>query len=438
MSRTTFSRFLVSASLCALASLPAWGDSQVRIVRLSYVAGAVEIDRGTGKYEKAILNLPITQGIKLQTKDDARAEVEFEDGSTLRLAPGSSVQFSQLSLRDSGEKVSTLEIVRGTAYVDCVGKANNDLTLQFGREKLELAQSARVRIGVDEKGGSVAVFKGEVEIDSPLGTEAAHTGQTANFDFSQDDSFMLAKNIQEYPYDSWDKEQDKYHQQYSSKSYNTYSPYAYGTSDLAYYGNFISAPGYGMVWQPYFVDMGWDPFMDGAWAFAPGWGFGWVSAYPWGWIPYHYGSWVFVPGFGWAWQPGGIWTPWYAQPTIINAPNGFKPPKPPVSGTTTVVVNRGPVSRVAGKAGSKMVIRNNSAGLGVPRGGVANMARLSQQVQKRGMVTERVETGGGAPPMIEPRGGSPHGSARPPSEPRPPMIEPSGSRSSPPPSRPHR
>ena len=436
MSSTTFSRIFVAAFVCALASLPAWSDSQVRIVRLSSVDGSVEISHGTGQFEKAIVNLPITEGVKLQTKDDGRAEVEFEDGSTLRLAPASLIHFTQLSLRDSGEKVSAIEITRGTAYVDSIGKANNDLTLAFGREKLELTQSARVRIGVDEKGASVAVFKGEVEVDSPMGTEEARKGQTANFDFSQNDAFMLAKSVQEYPYDSWDKEQGKYHQQYASKSYNTYSPYAYGTSDLGYYGGFFSAPGYGTVWQPYFVDMGWDPFMDGAWAFAPGWGFGWVSAYPWGWIPYHYGSWVFVPGFGWAWQPGGIWMPWYTQPTIINAPNGFKPPKPPLSGTTTVVVNRGPVSMVAGKSGNKMVIRNNSAGLGVPRGGVTNMARVSQQVQKRGTVTQRVESSG--PGVGMPRGGSPHGSSSPRSEPRPPVMGPSEPRSSPPPSRPHR
>ena len=39
-------------------------------------------------YEKAFLNLPVTQGTKLRTGPDARAEIEFEDGSTLRITPG--------------------------------------------------------------------------------------------------------------------------------------------------------------------------------------------------------------------------------------------------------------------------------------------------------------------------------------------------------------
>src|SRR5208282_3779479 len=103
--------------------------------------------------------------------------------------------------------------------------------------------------------------------------------------------------------------QDQYQQQNAlrSSSYSSYSPYAYGVSDLNYYGSFSTLPGYGVMWQPYLVGMGWDPFMDGAWAFYPGFGYGWVSAYPWGWTPYHSGSWVFVNGRGWFWQAGGPW-----------------------------------------------------------------------------------------------------------------------------------
>jgi len=144
------------------------------------------------------------------------------------------------------------------------------------------------------------------------------------------------------------------------------------------------------------VGAGWDPFMDGAWAFNPGFGFGWVSAYPWGWTPYHYGSWVFLPGYGWAWQPGGAWNGWYNQPRVLNAPSGFKVPQAPTTGTHSLIVNRGTGSAIV--AGNKVVIRNNSAGLGVPRGEVKNLAKASQQVQAHGMVTEHVHTAQ-APPV---------------------------------------
>src|SRR3989442_8183010 len=108
---------VVVALACALIALPAMADSQARIVRLSDVQGSVEIDKNTGLgFEKAFLNLPITQGTRLQTRDDGRAEIEFEDGSALRLGPSSSVEFTKLGLSDSGKRVSVVHLAEGTAY----------------------------------------------------------------------------------------------------------------------------------------------------------------------------------------------------------------------------------------------------------------------------------------------------------------------------------
>jgi len=389
MSYYNFQRIGFATLFCLLVSLPAFSDSQVRIVRLSYVEGSVQIARASAfGFDKALLNLPVAQGATLRSGTDGRAEVEFEDGTTIRLTANSTVEFPQLSLRDSGGKVSAVQVKLGTVYVDYAGEKNEQFTILFSHEKLALTRSAHLRIGISDSDATVAVFKGEIQIEGPSGTVEVGKGRTANFDFLNNDRQSLARGIDEYSYDAWDKQQDQYHLRYTSNSYSNYSPYAYGVSDLNYYGNFFNAPGYGMMWQPYFAGVGWDPFMDGAWAFNPGWGYGWVSAYPWGWTPYHYGTWVFLPGYGWAWQPGGVWTSWYAQPRVLNSPRNFSLPQVPTAGKTTVVVNRGPQS--TNQTGSKLIIRNNSAGLGVPRGEVNNLAKVSQQVQVRGAVTERV------------------------------------------------
>jgi hypothetical protein len=392
MSRKTFQSFLISAFLFVFSALPGFANSNVRIVRLSLADGNVKIDRGTGEFEKAIVNLPITQGMKLRTADDGRAEVEFEDGSTLRLAPGTSVEFPELSLRDSGAKLSSMRVTKGTAYVEFTARKKDELTLQFGQEEIALTQAAHLRLGVDEKGAALAVFKGDLEVSGPFGSVEVKKNQTADFDFSGDNHYTLAKHIQQQPDDDWDNDQDRYHQQYASKTSSSYSPYSYGTSDLAYYGNFFNAPGYGMMWQPYFVGMGWNPFLDGAWSFYPGFGFGWVSAYPWGWTPYHYGTWAFLPGYGWAWQPGGVWMPMYTQVAVRNAPAGFVAPRAPTSGAGTIRVGRQSGFTMAGVSGSKVVIRSNAAGLGVPRGQFSNMAKLSQKVEKSGTVTRTVSS----------------------------------------------
>ncbi|MBV9626015.1 MAG: FecR domain-containing protein [Acidobacteria bacterium] len=433
MSLKSFSPIVLSGLFCLLVSLPARSDSQVRIVRLSYLEGQVTIDRGTGQYEKAMINLPITEGARLRTAD-GRAEVEFEDGSTIRLAPRSAVQFPRLALRDSGQKISAVEVAEGTAYVSFAGSKNAELTIQIGDQNIVLARSAHLRVRINNPRAEVAVFKGDVEINGPSGALEVKKNQTANLDLSDEARSAIAKNIEPLDFDSWDKEQDQYHSRYSSSPYGNYSPYRYGGSDLAYYGNFFSVPGYGMMWQPYFTGIGWDPFMDGAWLFHPGWGYGWVSAYPWGWLPYHYGNWVFMSGYGWAWQPGGVWMPWYRQPQLVNAPSGFVVPRAPAAGTNTLVVNRGPAAMTGQKTGS-LVIRNNSAGLGVPRGQSNNLAGLSQKVEKRGVATERIN-GGTAGPGPSSRGENRHPSfSGEPMRSAPPSAPPAHTSSS---SQPHR
>ena len=96
-SRITFT--LLAAAACVLLALPALADSQARIVRLSDVQGSVQIDKNTGLgFERAFLNLPITQGTHVRTGANGRAEIEFEDGSSMRIAPNSTVEFDRLDL----------------------------------------------------------------------------------------------------------------------------------------------------------------------------------------------------------------------------------------------------------------------------------------------------------------------------------------------------
>lgn len=378
----------------------AMADSHVRIVRLSEVQGAVEIDRNTGQgYEKATANMPVVEGMKLAAKADGRAEVEFEDGSTVRITPNTKIEFTALSLQDSGAKVSTVTLMQGLAYVDYTAKQkDNAFTVIFKDEKVRPEEAVRFRVNLAEATAEVAVFNGNLKVDGLSGPVDVSKNKSAIFDLTDGNKSTFAKNIEQEPYDAWDKQQAKYQQTYASKgSYKNY-PYSYGVSDLNYYGNYTNVPGYGTMWQPYFAGVGWDPFMDGSWMFYPGAGYTWVSSYPWGWMPYRYGAWNFVPGYGWMWAPGGFGGGWATVVPVTNPPVRFKPPAPPVRGTATVAVGR-PV--FATGAPNRLVVRGDTAGLGVPRGSVNNLGKVSQQVQTNGSASVRT-----APPP-SPRPSSP-------------------------------
>jgi FecR protein len=381
MSKLSLSRFgtvLLTAAACVLLALPALAGSQARIVRLSDVQGSVQIDKNTGLgFENAFLNLPVTQGTQVKTRDRGRAEIEFEDGSTMRLTPNTTVEFSTLGVDDSGKRISVINLVEGMAYVNWLGK--DDFSLNFSKEKLALDRAAHFRIETSPTVAHLAMFKGEADVEGPAGKVTVEKKKTATFDTS-DDKYTVADKIAEAPLDSWDREASTYHEQYAK---NNSSPYGYGVSDLNYYGAYSNVPGYGMMWQPFFTGVGWDPFMDGAWSFYPGMGYMFASAYPWGWMPYRYGNWMMVPGMGWMWQPGGYGN-WLTVPRFAGTlPANFHPLVAPAEGTgKTIAVGRGGATSAA--RASFLTVRSGSAGMGIARGSLENLKNLNREVAKNG------------------------------------------------------
>ena len=253
------------------------GDSHVRIVRLSDVKGTLALDRKTGLgFEQTMPNMPIVEGEKLKT-EDGYAEVEFEDNTTMRLAPNSQVDFSLLALRSSGAKASTMNVVKGTVYVNTESTKGNEFLLTAGDTKVKVEPSTHLRMEVNESRTVVSVFNGNAEVQH--GAETATLGKKQSWTLSGDQATM-AKKIQGEPYDEWDKESIDYHKRYAAANAAVAGGNAFGLSDLNYYGNFINAGG-ASFWQPYFVGAGWSPYANGVWAFYPGAGYSWVSPYPW-------------------------------------------------------------------------------------------------------------------------------------------------------------
>ena len=395
MSIARLGKMLATWAVLAAAFLvvSASAESKARIVRLSEVQGTVQIDRAAGGgFDKAFLNLPVIEGTRVKTGQNGRAEVEFEDGSALRLAPDSELDFTRLALGDDGQKLSTVQLVSGTVYADLHPKnareKSGQFLLNFARESVTVSEAAHFRLELADATATLAVFKGKLNATTPSGqfdlagkhsaTINLASNELTNDDPAKKDTFVIARNYDDAPSDDWDRQQTGYHDRYATAGGSAISsPYGYGMSDLNYYGNFMTVPGYGNVWQPYFIGANWSPFQDGGWAFYPSFGYMFVSGYPWGWMPYNYGNWAFAPGFGWVWQPGN-WNSWNALPLAVNAPARMIVPTPPVSGHQTVMVGRGLAANPAVGASHRVTINPSSASFGVPRGSVDHLNRFAK------------------------------------------------------------
>ena len=375
---------VMTALASVLLTLPAAAESQARIVRLSDVQGGVQINKNAGLgFENAFLNLPVTQGTQLRTGERGRAEIEFEDGSTLRITPNTAVEFTTLGSSDAGKRTSTVNLVQGRAYVNWLGKSGEQFTLQFSQEKVVLTQAAHFRVENSNGVAQVASLKNDLDVVGPSATVKVAKKKMVAFDTNNSDQASAAKGMEQDPYDEWDKQSVSYHDEYAK---NNSTPLGYGYSDLNYYGGYSNLPGYGMLWQPYFAGAGWNPYMDGAWSWYPGMGFMWASAYPWGWMPYYYGNWVYASGFGWGWQPGGF-NSWHGGLHYVGAVAGFRAPVAPAGTVNTVVVGKG--GAMLSSTPTRVVLNSGSAGMGIARGSLDNLHHLNTQVAKSGQVELR-------------------------------------------------
>jgi hypothetical protein len=380
--------------------------SKIRIVRLSEVKGVVQLDRNIGRgFEPAIANMPIVELSRLKTGVGV-AEVEFEDNSTLRLAPDSAVEFPQLARLATGSTASSVHLLSGTAYVSLVKSKGNEFNITFGERQIQLPPATHIRLQLLGTEANLAVLDGSLRVAGPSGVLDVPHKKTVTFSLLHETDPTLAKDIAPEAFDTWDKNAAGYHARTASMSAFGNSPYSYGLNDMMYYGSFANSGGCGSMWRPYFASAGWDPYSNGAMAYYSGAGYSWVSPYPWGWTPYHSGNWSYCNGTGWGWQPGGGWNGLnniaaVTSPGGTSSPGGpfrrlpISPTLPPKGGQPTIVaVNSRPIVRSEVGSSDSFVFRKDSAGMGIPRDTLGKLNGLSQRAISHGTATTQIYLSG--------------------------------------------
>ncbi|MBZ5697346.1 MAG: FecR domain-containing protein [Acidobacteriia bacterium] len=312
--------------------------SNIRIVRLSFVEGAVQYQRPGQDWEDASLNLPIQEGFALRTAD-GYAEVEFENSLTMRLGTNSTVGFTILALLDGG-RVTRLTISQGTAIISAkLGRADA-VSVAVANLSMKVPHKGGFRVDVSPTESWVTVSRGKIEVDSGSGTVTSlGSGHTLHEDASGSGSPEIARSLAPDAFDKWVSHREDAVNSAQSGTADVLSSrgYTVGFADLYNYGLWSYLPGIGAAWMPYGMGAGWMPFVNGQWQFMGGTGWNWVSGEPWGWLPYHFGSWVNAPGMGWAWLPVGAnsWMPATASWVQVNNQLGWIPNAPPQTSKPT-------------------------------------------------------------------------------------------------------
>ncbi len=302
--------------------------SHARIVRLSFVEGAVTLQRAdVTDWAEASVNTPIQEGFKLSTAENGFAEVEFENTSTVRLGQHSLLDFTQLALLPAGGKINRISLRQGYATFHAMPERDDVYEVVAGDATLRPYGKTTFRVDLDEAATRIEVFAGSLEVSDPAVSTTLTKNKVLEVQPSAEPKFEITDGITKDAWDEWVEQRERSATTLASRQGSApYSPAGgpfYGGYDLDQYGSWSNIPGYGYGWMPT-VAMGWSPYSMGRWCWYPNFGYTWISYEPWGWLPYHYGSWNFIPGYGWSWFPGSfaMWSPalvnWYQGPGWIG------------------------------------------------------------------------------------------------------------------------
>ena len=327
---------------------PAPPADQVDPVRLSDVEGQVRLfdnsaAGGAGKlFEQVRLNMAMLPGMRIETGNDGRAELQFPDGSIARVAPNSALVLVSIVRENETRARITLKPVKGLTYYE-LPQSMSSYSIQVGPFSasagvVSTAESnlpSILRVSLDSTPYEAAVLRGAIHFED-AGRNVSYdvdANQTAKIDPGSASAYDVQLVVAGDTWDAWNTDRDGVLAQVASTQPAGDAPGGPGWSDLDYYGSWYNIPGEGMAWAPDGVDQNFDPYGAGAWSYYTNTGYSWTSAYPWGWLPYHCGGWSYYNHYGWMWLPancgwgyGRGWYP-YAEASGLN---GYRLPLRPV------------------------------------------------------------------------------------------------------------
>ena len=289
-------------------------EGPVRLARFSYIQGNVTWRADdTAEWSVGTTNLPLRQGAQIWVSGGGRAEIQFDDGSLLRLGNDAVVTLQTLYSDAEGE-FTEIKLTDGLAALR-LKHERSVFQIDTPLVSVKSVGPARLRIGAGS-GVEVGVRAGAATVEGPEGRAELKRGDY--LDLENGDSPLRVRPLPRD--DSWERWNDERDANLAAgdednRVHRVPSNIALVANDLNSYGDWQQEPQYGWVWCPRTTAVDWRPYQYGHWTWVNPFGWTWVSDEPWGWAPYHYGTWTHF-GQRWGWVPGPVTQCW--SPAVVH------------------------------------------------------------------------------------------------------------------------
>lgn len=289
------------------------GNPPGRMARIGFLSGSVSFQpSGDTAWSAATLNYPMTLGDRVYVDRGARAELQV--GTVVVRA----ADLTDLTLTDLSDQFLQLGLTQGTIRVSVYQLDPGDsVEVDTPHGALTLLAAGEYRIDAPPAGDAivVSVTKGSLQWTAGGVSQALESGQALRV--SGINPIQVASVAPPAPdgFDQWSADRDG--RMASSASAKYVSRDIPGYDDLDGAGRWRVEVGYGPVWYPAAVPVGWVPYRYGHWVWIEPWGWTWVEHERWGYAPFHYGRWLYLRG-AWGWLPGpAAVRPYYAPALVV-------------------------------------------------------------------------------------------------------------------------
>jgi ferric-dicitrate binding protein FerR (iron transport regulator) len=218
--RFIFHGVLLLGTLCLAPSVLATPDdsqtpsptdvSHARVVSLSLVSGTVIARRpGSAKWDRATLDTPIEEGVSLATARHSFAEVQFENGSTVRLGELSRVDFTRLALARHRGQINRLTLVVGFATLHVMPKRHDEFVMDASGASLTPHGKTEFRTDLNRSRLRVEVMSGHIQAADSNQSELLGKNQVLAYDDRASAAFQVTDSIQMDDWDKWVQARDR-------------------------------------------------------------------------------------------------------------------------------------------------------------------------------------------------------------------------------------
>lgn len=280
--------------------------------------------------ETAVLNLPLGPGDVIQTTASRRTEIQFDNGTIVRLDLDSRLKIETVMAQSlsSIKKISNLVLEKGQVYVMYRKYSSLEifqLVTPGAAVKLDHNSVALIRLAEDGS-TDVQVERGKAYL--LCGADKKHLSQKRinakqRGVVSAENRVELAEYGGVSDFKTWNESINAHFPELHEGSYlpkpirnvsNAVFEFAQKFGNM--YGEWVWHDLYGYVWRPFLNDQrypwgSWQPYINGSWT-SYGSEMFWVPGEPWGWVPYHLGIWMWDTNKGWVWLPGSLFAPAWA------------------------------------------------------------------------------------------------------------------------------